>query len=342
MLKIGHVDWAVDIFDNDIKIDQLVCNKGWTGFSIYYYLCMKAYGTCGYFYQWNQEYSTMIARKMGGGINSNVVMDTVEYCLHIGLFDRKMYQKHRILTSVEIQHRYRKQAGDSMGVHMKPEYCLLDDRDDMPEAKIDFVDKEIELPDRELQFVDKEIELPDPKLQFEDHEIQLPAVQDEGSKAPSDHCENRLLIQDFLNEETCKIESSKGKISTLEKAQGMPISNFELQCVDWLIECIQKDFPGQRVPRTCKEKEKWAVHINRMETLDHIAPEDIWNTLIWTTGDSFWRTIVRSTQKFREKFATLYLQSKRKKTTAMCNPFNQFENRQNYDIDALERELSMC
>ena len=50
-IGIDFAGWNVNIFDNDTKIDKLLCSKGWIGFSIYFWLCMKAYGTDGYYYR---------------------------------------------------------------------------------------------------------------------------------------------------------------------------------------------------------------------------------------------------------------------------------------------------
>ena len=53
--------------------------------------------------------------------------------------------------------------------------------------------------------------------------------------------------------------------------------------------------------------------------------------------NSFWITHIRSTEKFREKYNLLYLQSKQKKQ-ASTNRFNQFQQNK-YDFEELEKEL---
>ena len=113
------------------------------------------------------------------------------------------------------------------------------------------------------------------------------------------------------------------------------LTEFDMKCVDYMIQCIKSDLPGQRVPVSEAEKEKWAVHISRMQRIDNISQSDIWNTLVWTMKDSFWSTNIRSTGKFREKYSTLYLQSKRKKKTS----FTDFENQRTYDWEEFEKEF---
>lgn len=103
---IDYSGWSVDIFDNDTKIDKLLEARGWEGFSIYFYLCQRAYGGEGYFYRWSYDDSASTSRKMGCGISAGTVRETVGYCLHIGLFDKGLYDRQGILTSRGIQRRY--------------------------------------------------------------------------------------------------------------------------------------------------------------------------------------------------------------------------------------------
>ena len=103
---IDYSGWSVCIFDNDIKIDKLLDAHGWCGFGIYFYLCQRAYGSEGYFYQWGYDDCASTSRKMGGGIGSGTVRETVGYCLQIGLFDQGLFDRWGILTSRGIQRRY--------------------------------------------------------------------------------------------------------------------------------------------------------------------------------------------------------------------------------------------
>ena len=58
-MGIEYSGWDVDIFENDTKIDELLEAQGWTGFSIYFYLCQRAYASEGYFGKdWSAQIST--------------------------------------------------------------------------------------------------------------------------------------------------------------------------------------------------------------------------------------------------------------------------------------------
>ena len=103
---ISYAGWNTDIFENDTKIDELIDAQGWIGFSIYFYLCQRAYASDGYFYRWNYANAATTARRMGGGIRAETIKAVVATCLQIGLFDRSLFDRVGVLTSKGIQRRY--------------------------------------------------------------------------------------------------------------------------------------------------------------------------------------------------------------------------------------------
>lgn len=104
--KLDYAGWSVDIFDNDTKIDKLLDAQGWIGFSIYFFLCLKAFGSDGYFYKWGFDDCASTARKMSGGVGSGTIREVVGYCLQIGLFDRRLFDEWGVLTSKGIQRSF--------------------------------------------------------------------------------------------------------------------------------------------------------------------------------------------------------------------------------------------
>lgn len=103
---IDYAGWSVNIFDGDTKMDKLLDAQGWVGFSIYFYLCQMAYKFDGYFYRWTYDDAATTARRMGGGVGSETVKNTVGLCLQIGLFDKPLFDRDGILTSKGIQRRF--------------------------------------------------------------------------------------------------------------------------------------------------------------------------------------------------------------------------------------------
>ena len=115
--------------------------------------------------------------------------------------------------------------------------------------------------------------------------------------------------------------------------------SFEIRCVDMIINSCLKTFPNSKVPRTISEKQKWAIEIDRMKRIDKRSEEDIVNALDYALTDSFWQTNIRSAKKFREKFETLIVQSRKNRNRWNSkNSFNNFTQNK-YDFDELEKEL---
>lgn len=104
--KLDYAGWSVDIFDSDTKIDKLLDAQGWVGFSVYFYLCQRAFGSEGYFYRWGFDDCASTARKMGCGIGSGTIREVVGYCLQINLFDKRVFDGWEVLTSKGIQRSY--------------------------------------------------------------------------------------------------------------------------------------------------------------------------------------------------------------------------------------------
>ena len=124
---LDYVGWNVRIFEDDTKIDELIDSQGWTGYVIYHYLFLKASASDGYFYRWSYKNAPSTARKMGGGISSESVKQTVSLCLRIGLFDNRLFDREGILTNKEIQTRYMLaiEKRSAVGRTIRPEYWLL-------------------------------------------------------------------------------------------------------------------------------------------------------------------------------------------------------------------------
>ncbi|HJA33240.1 MAG TPA: DUF4373 domain-containing protein, partial [Candidatus Mediterraneibacter merdigallinarum] len=122
---IDYSGWSVDIFDGDKKIDKLLDAKGWKGFGIYFFLCQRAYKTNGYFYEWGYDDCATTARKMGGGINSGTVKETVDYCLQVDLFNKRLFDRWGVLTSRGIQRRFWTVLSERRSKIVYEEYWLL-------------------------------------------------------------------------------------------------------------------------------------------------------------------------------------------------------------------------
>ena len=126
---IEYSGWDVDIFENDTKIDELLDAQGWNGFSIYFYLCQRAYASEGYFYRWSYANAATTARRMGGGIGSEAVKQAVAVCLQIGLFDKRLFELGGVLTSKGIQRCYAQAIQGRRSKTVNKDIWLLEEKE---------------------------------------------------------------------------------------------------------------------------------------------------------------------------------------------------------------------
>ena len=110
------------------------------------------------------------------------------------------------------------------------------------------------------------------------------------------------------------------------KVNKNPPGEFEYKCVEVLINSCLAVFPNSKVPTTPKEKEKWAMDIEKMLRLDHRTEEEIKEALQYAVTDNFWKSNIRSGKKFREKFETLLIQSRSKRGRQTAIGTEQYMN----------------
>lgn len=289
--KLDYAGWSVDIFDNDTKIDKLLDAQGWTGFAVYFYLCQRAFGSEGYFYRWGFDDCASTARKMGCGISSGTIQEVVGYCLQIGLFHKGLFEKWEVLTSKGIQRSYWVVASTRRDKTVYKELWLLQSEECKGVVFVPIFN--------ELSNTD-------------DHSQ---ATNDEKSAT------NETVVKESKVEES-KVEESKDSIVAPEGATTSPsvktikTDSFEMRCVDSIINSCLENFPKSKVPKSFEEKGKWATEIEKMKRIDHLSEQEIAIALEYAVTDGFWKTNIRSTKKFREKFETLYLQASKKRRSS--------------------------
>lgn len=301
--KLDYAGWSVDIFDSDTKIDKLLDAQGWVGFSIYFYLCQRAFGSEGYFYRWGFDDCASTARKMGCGIGSGTVREAVGYCLQINLFDKRVFDRWGVLTSRGIQRSYWTVASGRRDRTVYKELWLLQKEECKGVVFVPF---------------------------FED----MSGIYDHSQDTNGD----MSVTNDPVVKES-KVKGNKEKIvAPPTEPATFSVESFEMLCVEKLIKSILGQMPNAKVPVTDGDKYKWAGDIERMQRLDNRSREQITQALDYAINSPFWKTNIRSTGKFREKFETLYLQSRERGSKAPPQkPGNQFHNfdQRDTDYDAL-------
>lgn len=306
----------------DDKIELIEAEYGLKGFAIVIKLYQRIYGgEYGYYCEFTPDIALLLAARLCGssggvsgkvgiasdegslpGFPKNLITDVVAASIRRHIFSEQLFKKYGILTSSGIQKQYLKATAKREVVELKEEYLLIS----IPKNRNNVVINSIS-----------------------GGRNAISGERNTQSKSKTRLDNNIIYSSDLHKQVTDKEEQLKHEYCP---------SDFEHKCVNFLIQSILNDFPNQKVPRTEKEIEKWAVHINRLIRIDGISEAAIWNTLIWTMKDDFWRTNIRSTSKFREKYQTLYLQSKQNNRKSGGNRFNDFKQN-NYDFDTLESEL---
>lgn len=99
---------AEEHFMSDFNVvnREKVANQRLESFAVYMLLLMQISNSddYGYFIEYNQDNKNLLAQKIG--TDNKFLHRVVLRCLERGLFDKEMYQKYGILTSIDIQDKY--------------------------------------------------------------------------------------------------------------------------------------------------------------------------------------------------------------------------------------------
>ncbi|RWZ59869.1 DUF4373 domain-containing protein [Halobacillus fulvus] len=110
--------------DQDDKVAIIEAKHGIEGFAVLLKLFMKIYKE-GYFYEWNEREQLLFSRRVN--VNINLVREIVTDCIEEGLFDRNLFEEHRVLTSTGIQKRYLEAVKRRKEVRFMADFFLIQD-----------------------------------------------------------------------------------------------------------------------------------------------------------------------------------------------------------------------
>ncbi|WP_243124321.1 DUF4373 domain-containing protein [Clostridium sp. AWRP] len=110
--------------DQDDKVALIEAQHGIVGFGIVIKLLMKIYKH-GYFYEWVEKQQLLFSKRVN--VDINLINEIINDCVKWGLFDKKVFETYKVLTSKGIQKRYIEAAGRRQKVKLFKEYLLLDD-----------------------------------------------------------------------------------------------------------------------------------------------------------------------------------------------------------------------
>ncbi|MGP4061480.1 Lin1244/Lin1753 domain-containing protein [Halobacillus sp. H74] len=121
---------GIDYFPLDIDMDQddkvaiIEAMHGIEGFGVLVKLLMKIYKE-GYYYEWNNREQLLFSKRVN--VNINLVQEIVNDCIEEGLFDKNIFNEHRVLTSKGIQRRYLEAVKRRKEVRFIADFFLIQD-----------------------------------------------------------------------------------------------------------------------------------------------------------------------------------------------------------------------
>lgn len=84
--------------------------------------------------------------------------------------------------------------------------------------------------------------------------------------------------------------------------------SIEMKMCQYMIKKLRDSYPGAIIPPNLN---KWCLSFDRLMRLDGRTVDDIRQVMKWVYQDEFWCTNIRSPEKLREKWDTVYLQMQR-------------------------------
>lgn len=126
------------------------------------------------------------------------------------------------------------------------------------------------------------------------------------------------LIPDSLNliPDTLNSTSSENEFSD---------ASLEMKMTKFMIKKILESYPQAKIPKTESQLHKWCLAFNRLMRIDKRSVDDIRAVMQWIYQDDFWCVQIRSPDKLREKWDTVYLQmTKKGKQKPVNKPIEQW------------------
>lgn len=142
---IDYAEWDANLFE-DPKIGKLITAQGIAAFTVYFYLCLRAFNENGYFLCWGDDLCATTAKVLGKGASAQYVRSCVEKCFQVELFDKELFELHHILTSRGIQKRYWRVKRKRSCAEAPKDFWLLDENGENQGRFVSCAQKEVSPP----------------------------------------------------------------------------------------------------------------------------------------------------------------------------------------------------
>ena len=125
---LRYTSWDVAVLDHDDTFAKLLGTQGSRGFLVYFAIYQRAAASTGYYYKWDDFSPAILAQKLGCGVTTDCVQQTVTTCCRIGLFDDRLFGSAGVLTSKQLQQNFISAAKERRAaVQVERKYWLLGD-----------------------------------------------------------------------------------------------------------------------------------------------------------------------------------------------------------------------
>jgi hypothetical protein len=121
-LKNGLDYFPMDVTTDD-KFELIEAKHGLVGFAIIVKLFQKIYKE-GYYLDWNEE--KLLLFKKAINVDTNLLNDVIKDCLRYCIFNQKLFDEFKILTSSGIQKRYLNACDRRKSVDLIKEHVIVD------------------------------------------------------------------------------------------------------------------------------------------------------------------------------------------------------------------------
>lgn len=120
----------IDMFQ-DMRVRKLIKYQGGASVAVYTLLLCLIYKD-GYYMRWDNELPFIVSEVTG--LDENHISEVIKCCISIGLFDKKLFDKEKILTSRGIQQRYCNIKRLNKRLARIDEYKLIDEPSATPSS----------------------------------------------------------------------------------------------------------------------------------------------------------------------------------------------------------------
>ena len=120
---LDYFSFDVDFYDNK-KVRKVIRACGPAAGSVLSCLLCNIYQWKGYYILWDQDLPFDIAEKVG--VSEGAVTEIMTKAIQVGFFDQDLFNQYKILTSSEIQKRYKAGTLKRADAIITPEYIVID------------------------------------------------------------------------------------------------------------------------------------------------------------------------------------------------------------------------